>query len=255
MTQGPVKTQGRRALVTGGSRGIGAAIAQRLAHDGYRVAIHFRSDPGLAEDVRAALPGADHLLVRADLRDPDQVRSMVDEVAQAWAGLDVLVNNAGIFEAHPIDDTEYDEWQARWAEAIAVNLVGPANATWAAVRHMGPGASIVNVGSRGAFRGEPQCPAYGATKAAISAFGQSLAKDLGRRGIAVTTVAPGFVDTEMAAEAMAGDGGAIRRAESPFGRIASPEEIAAAVAFLASPESAWMSGSILDANGASYLRM
>ncbi len=248
-------TQGRRALVTGASRGIGAAIAQRLAADGYRVAVHYRTDEELAVRVRQGLHGSDHMLARADLRDPEATRAMVDEIAEGWDGLDVLVNNAGIFEAHPIDETDYDEWQRRWSEAVAVNLVGPANVTWAAVRHMGAGASIVNVGSRGAFRGEPQCPAYGATKAGIAAFGQSLAKDLGRRGIAVTTVAPGFVDTEMAAEALAGDGGAVRRAESPFGRIAEPEEIAEAVAFLARPEAAWMSGSILDANGASYLRM
>jgi len=133
--------------------------------------------------------------------------------------------------------------------------------TWAfsdgieGLRVPAPYASIVNVGSRGAFRGEPNCPAYGATKAAIAAFGQSLAKDLGRRGIAVTTVAPGFVDTDMATEAMVGEAGVIRRAESPFNRIAEPEEIAAAVAFLASPEAAWASGTIVDLNGASYLRM
>ena len=248
-------TDGRRALVTGASRGIGRAIAQRLAADGYRVGLHYRSDADLAQQVLDTLPGEGHLLAHADLREAEAARSLVDEVASYWGGLDVLVNNAGIFEAHPIDDTDFEEWQRRWTEAIAVNLVGPANVTWAAVRHMGPGSSIVNIGSRGAFRGEPNCPAYGATKAAIAAFGQSLAKDLGRRAIAVTTVAPGFVDTDMAAEAMIGEGGEIRRAESPFGRIGEPDEIAAAVAFLASRESAWMSGSILDANGASYLRM
>ena len=248
-------TDGRRAIVTGASRGIGLAIAQRLAADGYRVGLHYRSDADLARRVLDSLPGEGHLLAHADLREPDAARDLVDGIATQWGGLDVLVNNAGIFEAHPIDETDFEEWQRRWTEAIAVNLVGPANVTWAAVRHMGPGSSIVNVGSRGAFRGEPNCPAYGATKAAIAAFGQSLARDLGRRGIAVTTVAPGFVDTEMAAEAMIGEAGEIRRAESPFGRIAEPDEIAAAVAFLASTESAWMSGSIVDANGASYLRM
>lgn len=248
-------TDGRRALVTGASRGIGRSIAQRLAADGYRVAVHYRSDAALAQEVVDGLAGTGHQVAHADLRDADAARDMVDQVATAWDGLDVLVNNAGIFEAHPIDETGFDEWQRRWSEAIAVNLVGPANVTWAAVRHMEPGSSIVNVGSRGAFRGEPNCPAYGATKAGIAAFGQSLAKDLGRRGIAVTTVAPGFVDTEMAAEAMVGEAGVSRRAESPFGRIGEPEEIAAAVAFLARPEAAWMSGSILDANGASYLRM
>lgn len=248
-------TTSRRALVTGASRGIGAAVARRLAADGYRVAIHYRRDRQLAESVRESLHGSGHLVEQADLTEPDAVAAMVERVAATWQGLDVLVNNAGVFEAHPIDETGYQEWQSRWNSAIAVNLMAPANLTWCAVRHMGPGSSIVNVGSRGAFRGEPNCPAYGATKAAIAAFGQSLAKDLGRRGIAVTTVAPGFVDTDMATEAMVGEAGVIRRAESPFNRIAEPEEIAAAVAFLASPEAAWASGTIVDLNGASYLRM
>jgi NAD(P)-dependent dehydrogenase (short-subunit alcohol dehydrogenase family) len=120
---------------------------------------------------------------------------------------------------------------------------------------MGPGGRIINVGSRGAFRGEPHSPAYGASKAGIAAFGQSLAKYLGARGIAVTTVAPGFVETDMAMQALAGEAGEVRRAESPFGRVADPDEIAAAVAFLASPQAEWASGGILDLNGASYLRM
>ena len=179
---------------------------------------------------------------------------MVDGVAARWGHLDVLVNNAGVFFAHPIDDTDYAEWQRAWRETLEVNLVGPANVTWCAVRHMPVGGRIINVGSRGAFRGEPDSPAYGASKAALAAFGQSLAKYLGARGIAVTTVAPGFVETEMAGP-LDGDHGAALRAQSPFGRIAQPEEIAAAVAYLASPEAEWASGGILDLNGASHLRM
>jgi NAD(P)-dependent dehydrogenase (short-subunit alcohol dehydrogenase family) len=113
----------------------------------------------------------------------------------------------------------------------------------------------VNVGSRGAFRGEPKCPAYGASKAALAAFGQSLAKALGPCGVAVTTVAPGFVDTDMAAASLQGEAGAVRRAESPFNRVASPAEVADAVVYLASRQAQWASGSILDFNGASHLRM
>jgi NAD(P)-dependent dehydrogenase (short-subunit alcohol dehydrogenase family) len=182
---------------------------------------------------------------------------MVDLAAERLGGIDVLVNNAGVYEPHPITGTTYDEWQRAWERTLAVNLVGAANVTWCAVQHMirGGGGTIVNISSRGAFRGEPSHPAYGATKAGIIAFGQSLARALGPHDIAVTAVAPGFVDTDMAAHELAGEGAAKRRAESPLGRIATPDEIAAAVVFLASPEATIASGSVLDVNGASYLRM
>lgn len=245
----------RTALVTGGSRGIGAAIAVRLAEQGCRVAVHFGSSRAAAEAVVESLPGDGHVLVGADLRDAEEVRAMVDTAASALGHIDILVNNAGVFFAHPIDEVDYEEWQSAWRETIEVNLIGPANVTWCAARHMPRGGRIINIGSRGAFRGEPHSPAYGASKAGIAAFGQSLAKYLGGRGIAVTTIAPGFVETDMATQAMEGEGGAMRRAESPFGRIAQAEEIAAAVAYLASADAEWASGAILDLNGASYLRM
>ena len=120
---------------------------------------------------------------------------------------------------------------------------------------MGRGGRIVNVASRGAFRGEPSMPAYGASKAGIISLGQSLARSLGPRGIAVTSVAPGFTETDMAAEALAGAERERRTAESPLGRIATPEEVAAAIVYLASPEAELASGSVLDVNGASHLRM
>jgi NAD(P)-dependent dehydrogenase (short-subunit alcohol dehydrogenase family) len=244
-----------RVLVTGGSRGIGAAIARRFAADGWRVAVHFHASPDAAAEVLAALPGSGHVAVRADLRDPEAITRMVAEAADALGGIDVLVNNAGVFFDHPIDEVDFDTWLDAWRQTLDINLLAPALVSWHAVRHMGPGGRIINVGSRGAFRGEPHSPAYGASKAGIAAFGQSLAKYLGARGIAVTTVAPGFVETDMAMQALAGEAGAVRRAESPFGRVADPDEIAAAVAFLASPQAEWASGGILDLNGASYLRM
>jgi 3-oxoacyl-[acyl-carrier protein] reductase len=247
----------RAVLVTGASRGIGAAVARAFASAGDRVAVHYGSNAGLAEGVAASLAGTGHAVVGADLADPDAVRQMVDLAAERLGGIDVLVNNAGVYEPHPITDTSYDEWQRGWQRTLAVNLVGAANVSWCAVQHMirGGGGRIVNVSSRGAFRGEPSHPAYGASKAAIIAFGQSLARALGQHEIAVTAVAPGFVDTDMVADELAGEGGAKRRAESPLGRIATPEEIAAAVVFLASPAATIASGSVLDLNGASYLRM
>jgi NAD(P)-dependent dehydrogenase (short-subunit alcohol dehydrogenase family) len=194
-------------------------------------------------------------VVGADLADADAVRAMVDQAAAALGAIDVLVNNAAVFVPHPIDATDYASWQESWRWTIDVNLIGAANVTWCAVRHMGRGGRIVNVSSRGAFRGEPTHPAYGASKAGIVAFGQSLARFLGPRGIAVTAVAPGFVETDMAAEALAGEAGERRRAESPLGRVATPDDVAAAVRYLASPEAELASGSVLDLNGASYLRM
>jgi NAD(P)-dependent dehydrogenase (short-subunit alcohol dehydrogenase family) len=248
---------GRSVLVTGASRGIGAAVARAFAGAGDRVAVHYGTRAGQAEEVAASLPGTGHLVVGARIEDAEAVRRMVDEAASALGGLDVLVNNAGVFGSHPIQTLSYEEWQRRWNETVAVNLTGAANVTWCAVQHMlrGGGGRIVNVASRGAFRGEPEAPAYGASKAGMIAFGQSLAKALGGHGIAVMSVAPGFTDTEMAAQALAGAAGEARRAESPFGRVATAEEVAAAVLFLASPEAEFTSGAVLDLNGASYLRM
>jgi 3-oxoacyl-[acyl-carrier protein] reductase len=246
---------GRRVLVTGASRGIGAAVARVFAEAGDRVAVHFGSRRDQAGGVAASLPGEGHIVVGAELGDGEAVRLMVQEVAAAFGGIDVLVNNAGVFESHPIDETSYEEWQQAWSSTLGVNLVGAANATWCAVRHMARGGRVVNVASRGAFRGEPRAPAYGASKAGMIALGQSLAKALGPRGIAVTSVAPGFTETEMAAEELEGERGEARRAESPLGRVATPEEVAAAVFYLASPEAEMASGTVLDVNGASYLRM
>jgi 3-oxoacyl-[acyl-carrier protein] reductase len=246
---------GRRVLVTGGSRGIGAAVARAFATSGDRVAVHYGSRREQAVDVQSSLPGTGHVVVGADLEDPEAIRAMVSEVADAFGGIDVLVNNAGVFEPHPIVDSSYEQWQRAWARTLAVNLVGAANVTWCAVRHMGRGGRIVNISSRGAFRGEPEHPAYGASKAGMVSLAQSLARSLGPRGIAVTTVAPGFTETDMAESALSGAEGERRRAESPLGRVATPHEVAAAVLYLASPEAELASGTVLDVNGASFLRM
>jgi 3-oxoacyl-[acyl-carrier protein] reductase len=253
----PERGKQRAILVTGASRGIGRAIAEAFAAAGDRVAVHHRKSAGLAAEVVAGLPGDGHVAVQADLADPEAVRAMVDAAADQLGGIDVLVNNAGIFESHPITEVSYEEWQGAWQATLGVNLIGAANVTWCAVRHMttaGRGGRIVNVSSRGAFRGEPGQPAYGASKAGLNALGQSLALALGPHGIAVTTVAPGYVDTEMATSVLAGPSGEEIRAQSPFGRVASPDEIAAAVLYLASPQAQWASGTIVDLNGASYLR-
>ena len=247
----------RAVLVTGGSRGIGTAIARAFAECGDRVAVHYREAADAARAVRDALPGAGHLAVQADLADAGAVKAMVDEAAAGLGGLDVLVNNAGIYVDHPLPGSSYEQWQAAWQATLGVNLVGAANVTWCAVGHMtagGRGGRIVNVGSRGAYRGEPTHPAYGASKAGLHAFGQSLAVALAPHGITVAAVAPGYVETDMTTEELATPTGDVIRAQSPFNRVATPEEVAAAVVYLASPAAAWSSGAVLDLNGASYLR-
>jgi 3-oxoacyl-[acyl-carrier protein] reductase len=246
----------RGVLVTGASGGIGAAVARAFAARGDRVAVHHGTSRRRAEEVHASLAGRGHLLVRADLADPAQVPVMVEEAAAGLGRLDVLVNNAGVFVAHPPLTTSYDDWRATWSRTLATNLVAAADATFCAIPHLraAGGGAVVNVSSRGAFRGEPDTPAYAASKAGLNAFGQSMALALAPHGISVGTVAPGFVRTEMAREVLDGPGGDAVRAQSPFGRVAEPEEVAAAVVWLASPEARFASGTIVDVNGASYLR-
>ena len=246
----------RAVLVTGGSRGIGRVIARSFAERGDRVAVHYGSSREQAEEVLAGLPGSGHALVQADMADAEAVAAMVDSAASALGGLDVLVNNAGVFMASPPLEASYEEWQRVWSRTLAVNLVGAANATFRAVPHLqaAGGGAVVNVTSRGAFRGEPDTPAYGASKAGLNSFAQSMALALAPHGISVTCVAPGFVQTEMARDVLDGERGDAVRAQSPFGRVARPEEVASAVVWLASPEARFSSGTIVDVNGASYLR-
>jgi 3-oxoacyl-[acyl-carrier protein] reductase len=246
---------GRAVLVTGASRGIGRAIATEFAAAGDRVAVHHRGSADLAASLADSLPGAGHAVVRADLADPEAVRMMVDDAARLLGGLDVLVNNAGVFTPHPITEVSYQQWQDQWQATLSINLIGAANVTWCAVQHMkGRGGRIINVSSRGAFRGEPNSPAYGASKAGLNSFSQSLARALAPLGIAVSAVAPGFVATDMTNEHLKPPRGDEIRAQSPFGRVADPAEIAAAVFYLASDLAEWASGAVLDLNGASYLR-
>ncbi|MBY3552115.1 SDR family oxidoreductase [Modestobacter lapidis] len=246
----------RAVLVTGASRGIGRAVAAAFAGRGDRIAVHWSTSRDRAEQVLAELPGDGHVLVRADLADAEAVGRMVDDAAERLGGLDVLVNNAGVFTAHPPLETSWADWQAAWSRTLAVNLVAAANATFRAVPHLiaAGGGAVVNVSSRGAFRGEPNTPAYGASKAGLNAFAQSMAIALAPHDISVTCVAPGFVQTEMAREVLDGPGGDAVRAQSPYGRVARPEEVAAAVLWLASPDARFSTGTIVDVNGASYLR-
>jgi 3-oxoacyl-[acyl-carrier protein] reductase len=242
-------------LVTGASRGIGAAIARELAAAGDRVAVHYVRSRAGAEAVAESLPGGPHVVVGADLADASAVRAMVDEAAAGLGGLEVLVNNAAIYVEHDVISSSYEEWCAVWEQTLRVDLLGTANVTWCAVRHMlevGNGR-IVNVSSSGAYRGERRAPAYGAAKAGLVAFSNALARGLAAHRIAVTTVVPSWTETDMAAESLEGPRADAIRAESPFGRVATPVDVAKAVLYLASPEAEFASGTILHVNGASYL--
>jgi 3-oxoacyl-[acyl-carrier protein] reductase len=243
-------------LVTGASRGVGRAVAVAFAAAGDRVAVHHRDSAGLAVETVGMLDGDGHVVVQGDLADPAAVSGFVTDAATGLGGIDVLVNNAASIVPHPIAAVSYEDWQAAWRRTIEVNLLGTANAIYCALpflRRSGSGR-VVNVSSRGAFRGEPEQPAYGASKAGLNALGQSLAVALGAEGIAVSTVAPGFVETDMGNQWLQQPQGAQIRAQSPFDRVARPDEVAAAVLYLASAEAQWASGAILDLNGASYLR-
>ena len=247
---------GKVVLITGAARGIGRELARQFAVAGATVVIHYRESLTEAVLTHQAIGGDPHLLLQADLGDPSQVEAMISRVIDTCGRIDVLVNNAAVFELHPIATCSYEEWQQAWQQTMSTNLIGAANACFCAARQMirQGGGRIVNVSSRGAFRGEPTAPAYGASKAALNAMSQSLAQALAPHNVFVAVVAPGFVDTERVAWKVNGPEGDSIRAQSPLNRIARVDEVARTVLFLASEGTDFLTGAIVDINGASYLR-
>lgn len=249
----------KRALITGASRGIGRVIAQTFAAAGATVAVHYGKNRVAAEETLQSLAdehSEGHIIVQADMMNATEVAGMVSAAIDGLGGLDILVNNAGVYLQHPIDEVDFEIWQAHWTTVIQTNLIGAANAAYLAARHMMQhgGGKIINVGSRGAYRGEPTAPAYGAGKAGMHAMSQSLAKQLAPHNIFVTAVAPCFVQTEMARGLLDGPQGDAIRQQSPLGRVATPQDVAHTVLFLAAPGSEYLTGAVIDVNGASYLR-
>ncbi len=244
-------------LGTGGSRGIGAAVSKAFAEKGAFVAINYHLNTFTAEQFIKTLPGGgDHSLFRANIGDFQACQKLVEDVIKRYQRIDILINNAGIHEIHPIENVDYQKWNSVFEEILAVNLLGPARLMYLVSKSMmtQEGGRIVNISSRGAFRGEPDQPAYGASKAGLNALGQSLAQKLAPYGITVGTVAPGFVETDLAKATLDGPLGNSIRMQSPFQRVAKPEEVAHAVLFLASDGAVFSTGTIIDVNGASYLR-
>ena len=246
----------KKVLVTGGSRGIGKATVLAFAKEGAKVAIVYGHNDDAAKNTLSALAGEGHQLFKTELSNTSALEELMDTVHTQFGELDVLVNNAGVAFHHEVDVVDYKAWQDAWNTMMALNIVAPAHLSYLAAKEMQKkgGGKIVNVSSRGAFRGEPQMPAYGASKAALNAMTQSLAKALGKDNIHVSAVAPGFVETDMAKANLTEESRAALIAENPMNRLAQAEEVANAILFLASDQATYCTGTILDVNGASYLR-
>lgn len=239
---------GKTILVTGASGGIGRAIAQAFAKANGNVIIHYNSNKSGAEDTLKSLSGNGHAIIQSDLSIPQAVKSMVNSIGT----LDVVVNNAAVVEQFDFDALDYNQWQDAWDRTISANLLGPAYLMFCAAKAMqkNGGGKFVNISSRGAFRGEPKAPAYGASKAGLNALGQSMAQALAKDNIFVYTIAPGFVETDRVKDMINDD----IKAQSPLNRVAKPEEVARTALWLASDGNDFLTGAIVDVNGASYLR-
>jgi 3-oxoacyl-[acyl-carrier protein] reductase len=246
MLDGMNRLEGNVALVTGGSRGIGAAVALRLAEEGADVVLTYESDAGAAARVvkRIEAAGRRALAVRADSARPEALTAAVDEAVARFGRLDVLVNNAGVFLVGPLDALGADDVE----RTLAVNVRAPFEASRAAVRHMGPGGRVISIGSNVAERAVfPGLALYAMSKTALVGMTKGLARELGPRGITVNLVVPGPTDT--AGNPAGGPDAEVIAGFTAVGRYAEPAEIAATVAHLAGPEAAFITGATVPVDG------
>ena len=242
------KLAGKVALVTGGSRGIGAATARALADEGAHVAISYVSSPDKANAVLKELEQRDVRAVafKADQGDPKQVAGLVDSVVKHFGKLDILVNNAGVFLGGALTDPNADP--ASMDRNWEVNVGGVVSAIRAAAKVMGDGGHIVTIGSvLGSHVGFAGIADYSATKAAVVGYTKGAVRDLASKNITVNVVQPGPINTDMNPDS--GDFAAMQKAMVPLGRYGTAEEVAAAVAFLASPAASYITGAVLDVGG------
>ncbi|GAB5536000.1 MAG: SDR family oxidoreductase [Rubricoccaceae bacterium] len=250
---------GRVALVTGASRGIGWAIAEALAAAGATVALHHSGRDPSAADALAATCGNNSRAFAADLRQLDAPQTLWDEIEAEYGRIDVLVNNAGVFRTAPLS-APLEDWLHAWDETLSINLRAAAVLCRAAARHAhqreaeGVRVRVINVSSRAAFRGDdPEFLAYAASKGGLVALTKSMARGLGRHGLAAFGVAPGFTETDMAAEAIAENGEALR-GQLALDRLTQPQDIAPIVVLLASGLADHATGTTIDVNAGSYVR-
>jgi 3-oxoacyl-[acyl-carrier protein] reductase len=240
-------------LVTGGSRGIGRAIAETFAGAGARVAINYRQDKAAADETVESVQstGQQVRAYQADIISHSQVDMLISRILNDFGQLNAVVNNAGIWTYGPIHHMDPQTWH----ETLAVNLTGTYNVCKAAIPHLNGerGDAIVNISSTAGQRGEAQHSHYAATKGGVIALTKSLSSELAPRGIRVNCVAPGWVKSDMTQSVMQGDGESQLAADIPLGRVGVPEDIANAVAFLASPLAGFITGEILNVNGGSVL--
>lgn len=247
------RLSGTRALVTGGSRGIGGAVSRLLARSGADVAVHYRSRVGEAEAMVREVEGMGRraMALAAELSDRAAVDAMFERLRDAWGGVDLFVANAGIWPEEDVPVAGMDD--ARWRRTMAENVDGMFYSTRGALQLMGEGGRIVLVSSTAGQRGESFHADYAASKGAMIAFTKSLAIEVARRGITVNSVAPGWVDTEMCEGAFAGEGRERIASTIPVGRVATPDDIAAPIAFLCTVEARHVTGEIFNVNGGSVL--
>jgi 3-oxoacyl-[acyl-carrier protein] reductase len=235
------------ALVTGASRGIGMAIAERLAHDGFQLIINYSETAAPAETLVRKLEGAggEAIAVKADISDPNAVRGMFDAAEAAFGGIDVLVNNAGIMTLAPIAETD----DASLDRHIAVNLKGTFNTLREAARRLRSGGRIVNFSSSVVGLLMPTYGIYAATKAAVEGLTSVLAKELRGRNITVNAVAPGPTATDLFLKGKPQEVVDRLAKMAPLERLGQPSDIADVVSFLAGPDAAWVNGQVLRVNG------
>ncbi len=246
------KLQGQAAVVTGASKGIGAAIAEHMAAAGAAVVVNYASSKADADAVVNRIRRADGtaVAVQADVSELEDVRRLFAETKQAFGKLDILVNNAGIYEFAPLEEISAEHFHKHFN----LNVLGLLLVTQEAVKHFSPsGGSIINLSSVVATSAPPQTAVYSASKAAVNAITRSLAQELGPRKIRINAVAPGVTETE-GLHATGSSGSTVQRrqrfeAQTPLGRIGQADDIAPAVVFLASAESAWITGEILYVSG------
>ncbi len=248
--------QDKVVLITGASRGVGAAAVQLFANGGARMALHYNQNKEKAEEVLQSLPGSGHQVFQADLVKKEAGVKLVKQVINVFGKIDIVVNNAGIYEEHPQEDTDLETWMDVWERTINICLLAPAHISYAVSPYMikNGGGKIINITSRGASRGEPTATAYGAAKAGLNSVSQSMAKALGAKKVFVYAVAPGFIETDMVQYLLDGEQADFYKSQSPLARFSKPEEIAKTIAFLASEGTDYLTGGIIDVNGASYLR-